>query len=214
MSPVGDLRPPAEDTDVRPASDPDSNRDPGRDQDRDGGTDISEDALFEMLSNCRRRCAIHMLERDDDPIELGPMAEQIAAWENNKPVVEVTSRERKRVYTALQQLHLPKMDEVGVVEFDKDRGTVQPTAALSEVDIYAEVVRDSDIPWSEYYLGLSAIGAAVMAGSWIGAWPLAVLPGVAWGTFVVVAFAVSAAVHQYDTRGMRLGDGGHPPGLD
>jgi len=211
MSSVGKQRASTGGSDAGPAPpDPDSIRDP---DDGTGEVDVSENALFEVLANRRRRYAIHMIERDGGPIELGAMAERIAAWENDQRLAEVTSTERKRVYTALQQLHLPKMDEVGVVEFDKDRGTVEPTEALSEVDVYAEIVRGSDIPWSEYYLGLSAVGAAVMAGIWVGAWPFAALPDVAWGAFVVVAFAVSAIAHQYDTRGMRLGDGERPPGL-
>jgi len=110
-------------------------------------TDISEDDLYEVLANRRRRFAVHLLKREpEDSVEIGEMAERIAAWENDVEVAEITGSDRKRVYTALQQSHLPKMDDAGVVEFDKDRGTVEPTATLEGVDLYMDVVEGREIP--------------------------------------------------------------------
>jgi len=112
----------------------------------DGGdteptTDISEDELFDVLSNQRRRFAVHLLKREeDDSIAIGDMAEQIAAWENGIETTEITGNERKRVYTALQQSHLPKMDKAGVIDFNKNRGVVEPMPAMTDVDVYMDVV--------------------------------------------------------------------------
>jgi len=43
---------------------------------------------------------------------------------------KLTSRERKRVYVGLYQCHLPKMDGVGVIEFDKNRGTIESAGGV------------------------------------------------------------------------------------
>jgi len=104
-------------------------------------TEVSEDELFDVLSNQRRRFAVHLLKREaDDSIAIGDMAEQIAAWENGIETAEITGTERKRVYTALQQSHLPKMDKAGVVDFNKNRGIVEPMPAMTDVDVYMDVV--------------------------------------------------------------------------
>jgi len=38
---------------------------------------------------------------DDEPVQLGHLAEHIAAIENDKPIKALDSQERKRVYVAL-----------------------------------------------------------------------------------------------------------------
>ena len=174
--------------------------------------EISEDDLFDVLANQRRRFAVHLLKHDsNDTVEIGEMAEQIAAWENGIDTAEISSSERKRVYTALQQSHLPKMDDAGVVEFNKARGVVEPTPALTDVDVYLDVVEGREIPWSEYYLGLSGVAAALVGAVWIGVWPFTLLPEMAWTLAIVVAFAFSALAHKYYTAEMEVGRGEEPP---
>lgn len=175
---------------------------------------VAEDDLFEVLSNRRRRYVVHALkQRDDESIDLGPLAEQIAAWEYDLDIQEVDSQIRKRVYTALQQSHLPMMDSVGVVEFDKREGVVEPTPALDDCEIYVDIVQGNEIPWSEYYIALSAVGIALITAVVFDAWPFSLLPEVAWAVFIVVTFAVSALAHRYYTHHLRLGSSTEPPEL-
>ena len=176
---------------------------------------VSEDELFDVLANSRRRYALHALTGDETRThELGDLSERVAAWENGIDVAEVSYDERKRVYTALQQSHLPKLDDAGVVSFDKDRGTVDATPALEDVEIYLDVVEGNEIPWSEYYLGLSAVSAALLAAVWVNAFPFALVPDLGWFAFVVVAFGVSATLNRYYSTDMRLGADDSPPELD
>ncbi|MBB6646629.1 DUF7344 domain-containing protein [Halobellus ruber] len=183
----------------------------------DGGskpaTELSEDELFDLLSNQRRRFAVHLLKHESETMEIGDMAEQIAAWENDIDTAELTGSERKRVYTALQQSHLPKMDRAGVVEFNKNRGVIEPTPAVEDVDLYMDVVEGKEIPWSSYYLGLSGVAVVLTGAVWVGAWPFALLPDVAWMLAAAVAFTFSAVVHKYYTAEMKVGEPEEPPEL-
>ena len=185
----------------------------------DGGgaeptTEVSEDELFEVLANQRRRFAVHLLKKEEDEtIAIGDMAEQIAAWENGIDTTEITGNERKRVYTALQQSHLPKMDDAGVVVFNKDRGLVEPTPALTNVDLYMDVVEGKEIPWSTYYLGLSGVAVALTGAVALDVWPFVLLSDMAWIVAIVVAFAFSAITHKYYTTEMKVGEPEEPPEL-
>ena len=174
---------------------------------------LSDDELFEVLSNRRRRYAVHALEATDGAAEIGDVAEQVAAWEYDVDVEEVSYEERKRVYTALQQSHLPMMDDAGIVEFNKNRGVVEPTDSLNDIEVYMEVVQGNEIPWSVYYLGLSGVAASLTAAVWLGAWPFALLPDAAWATAITAMFTVSAVAHTYYTRGQRIGEVDKPPEL-
>lgn len=174
------------------------------------GLQLSTDETFELLSNHRRRYALHHLSREGTA-ELGSLSRQIASWENGTEVAEVSSAERKRVYTSLQQFHLPKMEEQGVVRYDDRAGEVELASAAEDLDVYLEVVEGRDIPWSQYYLGLAAVNAALLAAVGIDAAPFTALPDFAWGVFVVTTLVISALVHTYYNSGMRLGAAEQPP---
>lgn len=83
------------------------------------------DETFELLRNQRRRYVLQYLEEAEGKVTLSELAEQIAAWENDKEVRLINSSERKRVYVALYQCHLPKMHGMDVISFNKPRGTIE-----------------------------------------------------------------------------------------
>ncbi|WP_049927447.1 DUF7344 domain-containing protein [Halopiger goleimassiliensis] len=166
---------------------------------------LSEDELFTVLSNRRRRYVLQELIREGDRIDIGTLSQQIAAYEDGLELHEVSSSDRKRVYTALHQSHLPKLDETGLVEFDRDRGTVEPTATLEDVEIYMDLVHGRGIPWSDYYLGVTALIALSFVLAVTGPGPFAALSLEAWGVFAIVTFGTFALVHRYYARRNRLG---------
>jgi hypothetical protein len=175
------------------------------------GEDPSVDELYGVFANRRRRYALHYLQQADGPTDFGEMAGQIAAWEHEKAPHEVTSNERKYVYSALQQRHLPKMHDIGLVEFDKREGTVEPTAALNEIDVYAEVVGAGNVPWGVYFFSLSVVHSALLALVGFDVAPLTAVPDFDWAFLFLASFLVSSLVFLYDTKRMKIGNSGAPP---
>jgi hypothetical protein len=171
----------------------------------------TRDQLFHVLRNQRRRFAIQHLKRRSEPVDVGDLATQIAAWENEVPVEAVTSKQRRRVYNALQQTHVPELADSGIV--DVDRREVELTERAADLDIYLEVVPGEDIPWSEYYLALGAVGLSVVAVTWLNVGPFQLLPDIAAGAFLAVAFVISAAANYYDQHESLIGGTDKPPEL-
>jgi len=180
-------------------------------QDESGAPSLSRDETFEMLSNRRRRYIIHYLQDTESTVTLSDLAEQVAAWENETDIAAISANERKTVYTSLQQFHLPKMDETGVVEFDDRAGEVELTDAAEGLDLYLEVVDEYDIPWSLYYIGFSALGTLLVTLSWLEIGPFGAIPYVGWTVFLLSSLLVSSASHYALTRRMQLGEGETPP---
>ena len=174
---------------------------------RDG--DPGRGEIFDLLSNHRRRYAIHYCKSEEDSVALGDLAEQVAAWEESKAIEEITSAERKRVYTSLQQTHLPTLDRAGMVNFEN--GEVELTDRADELDVYLDVVPGDSIPWGMYYLGLSGLSLAVLGGIRAGVLPTETVSTLAWATLLVGVFAVSAVFHVYQNRMYRLGEVETPP---
>lgn len=177
------------------------------------GAELATNETFELLSNDRRRYALHHLKRTERE-SLGSLARRIASWENEIELEEVSAAQRKRVYTSLQQFHLPKMEEQGIVEFDDRAGEISLGPAAEGLDVYLEVVSDRDVPWSQYYLGIAAIDVLVVAGVAADVAPLTALSDLAWGVFFVTTLAISALVHSYYHASTRLGSSEHPPDVD
>ncbi|RQG97481.1 DUF7344 domain-containing protein [Natrarchaeobius oligotrophus] len=181
----------------------------------EGDTDSSDEArpkrgeIFDLLSNHRRRYAVHYCKREDGPVTLGELAEQVAAWELDKEVSEITSAERKRAYTSLQQTHLPTLERAGMVEFD-DR-TIELTDDAADLEVYLDVVPGDSVPWGVYYLGLSVLGFVVLGGVALEIVPTETVPPLGWAAIVLGLFAVSAVAHAFSSRRMRLGEIERPP---
>ncbi len=173
------------------------------------GQYVSKDDVFDVLSNHRRRYVLHSLKQHGRTTSIGDLAEQVAAWENGVSRADLSAAERKRVYTALQQFHLPKMDSTGIVAFDDARGTVSLTAAVENLDVYLDVVGEDDIPWSRYYLGLSTMALAGVGGVWLTSFEL--VPELTWAALVAGIVFLSALVHTYYDRRMHLGAADTPP---
>lgn len=81
--------------------------------------------MFGLLKNRRRRDVLRHLEWTAETMRLGELAERIAARECEKDVSQITSQERKRVYVALYQCHMPKLVDTGVINYNKRRGTIE-----------------------------------------------------------------------------------------
>ncbi|WP_218839134.1 DUF7344 domain-containing protein [Natronoarchaeum philippinense] len=173
---------------------------------------LSQDIAFEMLSCKRRRDVLHYLRQHGGDAELRPLSRQIAAWENDVPVEAVTYEERARVYTALRQGHLPKLDGCDIVEYDANRGTVTLTERASNLDVYLDVVPHDDISWSAYYTGLGGLSVAFAAFTLADTFPFGLLPAGGGALIVGVLLLGSAVAHRLYERRMRVGGDGQPPG--
>ena len=167
---------------------------------------LSQDSVFTVLSNARRRFAIKYLNQHatEDRVELRDLAEQIAAWENDIPVEEVTYKQRKRVYTSLYQSHLPKLHELDVVEYDCNRGTIERTETVDELDVYLEVLEGDEIPWSDFAVGVAAVNAAFVLTAAVGVVPFFAGNGFATAAVGAGLFLVVALAHTIYTRRRRL----------
>lgn len=170
-------------------------------------TELREDEVFDVLSNERRRYAYRYLdEHPGDTVSLRELTDHVAACEYGKPPRELTSEERNRVSTALNQFHLPKMDECGFVEFDSLRKETRLTEDARDLNVYLDVVPGPDVPWAVYYVGLGGLHTALLGGVLLGAPGLSLVPSEGWLVFVVATLVASALAHLWYTYRGRLVD--------
>lgn len=91
---------------------------------------VTDDAdAWDLLRNRRRRQVIVAVANTDDgeTTTTREVAERIAAYENDKPVSELSSTEYKRIRIGIYQEHLPRLDDAGIIDYDQSRNTIEAT---------------------------------------------------------------------------------------
>jgi hypothetical protein len=129
--------------------------------------DLPLDTLYKILSNRRRRLVLHYLvNAQDHEAVLGSLATQVAAWENDIPVSAVDSTLRKRAYNTLQQTHLPKMDDAGVIDYNRNRGTITLTSYPGQLALFLNVLPRAPSTWTKGFILAGFVLWSVLVANW------------------------------------------------
>jgi len=155
--------------------------------------------IHDILRNDRRRLAIKCLRERGGSMSVRDLSEEVAT--------------RQSVYNSLHQTHLPKLDELRIVDYDTDTKEVSLLDRAAEITTYMEVVPRYGITWAEYYLVLGVLGFGTVLAASIGTPLLGALGAPAVAVAYLLLLTGSAAYHVYsqDRRlfeGLRAHDSG------
>lgn len=187
----------AADIDVSTGSKSTSSSDADGDKTEESDETLPLDQVFEILKNQRRRYVLSYLKDHDESVSISDLSERIAAWENDKPVSQITSSERKRVYVGLYQCHLPKMDDVDVIEFNKPRGIVELSDNAEIFDRYLDSAdAEAEPAWHRYYAAAAALSVFALASGAAITTAAPAVPAVEFAAVLAVGlFSLCSLVH-------------------
>lgn len=160
---------------------------------------LSQDEAYELLSSARRRFVISYLRSQDEPVVLNQLSQRLAAWENDVPVEELSDQQIKRIYVSLYQTHLPKLEEVGLIDYDRERSTLELRDEAERLDEYLpEEDGDSEERrWQLVYASLAAVGLVV--GLFLTVTPSPPVSMGQFGGLIIVAFGLVTVLQQIST---------------
>jgi hypothetical protein len=156
---------------------------------------LSKSDIFGILQNDRRRCVLELLHNQGNQ-SVRTLSEEIARFESGNE--EPKSSVRKSIYVSLLQTHIPKMESLGIITYNREQDTVELLPASREFDVYMETVKKGDIPWSQFYLGLSTL--AVVGSLTIFAGMIQWISSLQWMLFTSIIFFASSAAHLRHVR--------------
>lgn len=109
----------------------------------DGPMELTENDRHLLLAADRRRQAVDLLSGKTTPVDLEELASGIAARENG---IDAEGEAVDRVATALHHIHLPKLDEVGILSYDPEAHRIDPSGVPSGIVPYgdADAYGDAD----------------------------------------------------------------------
>ena len=151
-------------------------------------TRFDENEVYDILRNERRRHVLRYLVDDGEASTIADIADHIAEIESGES--PPPSDTRQSVYVSLHQTHLPKLDGLGVVEYDRDERTVRLLEGAEEVVRRLEGPTGPDATSLAWVLGVAVAGFVAAVGALLGAPDLAGPVGAA--ALGVVAAAAGA----------------------
>ncbi len=97
------------------------------------GPDAGVDAMLDVLGSRQRRHVLSALVDRHAPVALDDLVAAVAARGTETPGADAPDARRDGLRTRFHHVHLPKLDDVGLVEYDHDARTVEATARLRSV---------------------------------------------------------------------------------
>jgi hypothetical protein len=161
-------------------------------------SDLPETDIHDILRNDRRRHVLEHLRESVGSVTVRELSETIAAHEAGESPPPRPLRES--VYNSLHQTHLPKLDDRGVVDYDKHRKTVELEARARDVNVYMEVVTKYGITWADYYRTLATLALTLVVATEVGVPVVAAVPPLLWASVALAVVAASTAYQLWSRR--------------
>ena len=156
--------------------------------------------VFELLKNSRRRSVLaYFYEQRSDAVSLQELVDYVTARETNRDAGAIDADDRTAVYVSLHQTHLPRLEEHGTIEYDRNGNVVSITPKGRRLAQYLYHAPGSAFRWSRVFLGLSLLWLLSLFVVWSGS----LLDGIVrddWPAFLCVGtFLVASAGYAWTT---------------
>jgi len=100
---------------------------------------LSDDQFYRALSSYHRRCVLsYLLEENETTVD--ELATVLCGWETTTTGTMQTSTDHSKIYVALVHVHLPKLVDAGLIEYEPNTGSVQINPLHPQV---ADIIRQS-----------------------------------------------------------------------
>lgn len=159
-------------------------------------TEFETEEIHAILSNDRRRLALKFLQAaDDGTMTVGDLSEIIASVETDDDPPPRDAR--KSVYVTLHQNHLPRLHDLGVVEYDASSKEVTLRDQADEITVYMDVVPEYDVSWADFYLAIGLVGVLLTIAAHVGVPAIQSLGVTVVAVVLFGLLAAVSAVHAY-----------------
>lgn len=100
----------------------------------------NQDELFAVLSHTHRRVVLQYLRTTETPTSIDDIVTKLVAWEAAQPGNGGTNTDRATFEVSLQHVHLPKLADAGLVEYDDAGQTVTFANETNELESHLETM--------------------------------------------------------------------------
>jgi len=159
---------------------------------------LPAEQVYAVLANERRRRALEQLAAVGGVVTVHELSTLVADRETGES--PAPKRCRESVYTSLVQTHLPRLEALGVIEYDREARTVELSRHARDVSLYTEVVASVGVTWSELYRALGVISLSVLLAALLKVPVVSAVDPVLWASLFLGSFAAASAYQLWVNR--------------
>lgn len=116
----------------------------------DSGVEAKWERLSRTLSDHRRQLVLEYLNRSHGVVTVGELADRVSEWEHVDEPSNASDHGTEDVYAVLSGDHLPLLEEVDLVEWDRETDALSLTDRAADLPLFT--------PLTPRLVGLSAPG--------------------------------------------------------
>lgn len=106
------------------------------------------DTMLNICGHKHRRIVLATLVNQQQSLSIDDLTNAILKYNHHLPRTEIDDETAKRIHVGLYQVHLPKLAEAGVIQYDPERKVAELTAQAGREDSHLSAIlaMDSDLP--------------------------------------------------------------------
>lgn len=108
----------------------------------DGGRSRLNRILI-SLQDTHRRYLLYYLQKED-PCNLDEAAGRVAAWDYECDPADVTAKTHDRTKAELYHIHLPKLADMNIIDYDERSGAIRLRDPPDKLDDFLALTRTED----------------------------------------------------------------------
>ncbi|QSX00990.1 DUF7344 domain-containing protein [Haloterrigena alkaliphila] len=108
------------------------------------GTSAEFDTLLELCQEQHRRIVLAVLASEKRSLTVNDLTKTIIKHNHHTPLREISSEESRRIRLELHHVHIPKLADQSLVEYDQERKLVEPTSRLDQLQPQLSAIIDAD----------------------------------------------------------------------
>lgn len=109
------------------------------------GDTLELETVLDLCGDRHRRVVLAVLASEQRPRSLDELAGAVEEHAVEEPETAASSGDRKQVRISLHHVHLPKLAEAGLVDYDPEQRVVDPTERLDGVRRRLSDLAESDL---------------------------------------------------------------------
>ena len=102
------------------------------------------DTVLGLCEDRHRRIVLAALANEQRSLTVNDLTKAIVKHNHHVPVMEMREGSLSELQTSLHHMHLPKIEAAGLIDYDQERGRVEPTEQFEQVQAQLAALIEAD----------------------------------------------------------------------
>ena len=108
------------------------------------GSPTEFDTLLELCQEHHRRIVLAVLAGEKRSLTVNDLTKTIIKHNHHTPLREISKEESRQIRMELYHVHIPKLEDQSLVEYDQERQLVEPTPQFDQLQPQLSAIIDAD----------------------------------------------------------------------